>query len=170
MISCFDDNTDNDNVVILWFPGSVCRNREESDKAGPVSKIFPAILHYCKGNSTISPKAYKWSLAEKDLPCHCRVCFWTSKRFCGGGGAGPILQLMHMCTFHGPTFEDAQSSTRHQLWFKESHFRWSTGFFKLAMSETECFGFPLTCTSQVSPISGVSHFPTCWSRKPKSYP
>lgn len=60
MLHCFDDHKDNDNVVvILWFLGSVCRNREESDKAGPVSKIFPAILHYCKGNSRMSLKARK---------------------------------------------------------------------------------------------------------------
>lgn len=52
MLGCFDDNREKDNVVILCFLGSVCRNREESDKAGPMSKIFPAILYYCKGNST----------------------------------------------------------------------------------------------------------------------
>lgn len=120
-------------VVILWFLGTVCRNWEESDQTGPMSKIFPAILHSCEGNYAISQKEYMSSSLGK-LHHHCKA--FSVQIYRALLEASPPLKqlsLSQWCQYHlrccwkcphttesAPTFHEVpQMMFLHMLMFKK---------------------------------------------------
>lgn len=144
MFSCFSDGHDNNNVMIFWFLGFVCRNWEKSNKTGPVSKIFPAILHYRKGNFTCP----KRNINDLQLRKICIVTIGLLLQISRALllEAGPIFPLVWVCTPCGSAFEDAQK-------YQTSAVIWGVSIWithrplKLTKSKIQHLGFLLKYAS-----------------------